>query len=78
MCCRVLTYIGIFFCHKKFIKVKGDVSEPNHLGCAKELTAPTDPRQGDARPLKVSTLQLKYGEQQENIDHCSQTPESNA
>ena len=30
---------------KMFIKVQGDVSEPNHLRCAKELTAPTDPRQ---------------------------------
>ena len=49
------------FCHKLFIKVKGDISEPNRLryakkltvprvmyqslGCAKELTAPTDLRQ---------------------------------
>ena len=30
---------------KIFIKVQGDISEPNHLRCAKELTAPTDPRQ---------------------------------
>ena len=30
---------------KIFIKVQGDVSEPNHLRCDKELTAPTDPRQ---------------------------------
>ena len=30
---------------KMLIKVQGDVSEPNHLRCAKELTAPTDPRQ---------------------------------
>ena len=36
---------SISFCHKMFFKVKGDVSEPNHLGCAKELTAPTDQRQ---------------------------------
>ena len=42
---RRFTFGYFFFCHKKFIKVKGDVSEPNHLGCAKELTAPTDPRQ---------------------------------
>ena len=32
----------IYFCHKKFIKVKDGVSEPNHLRCTKGLTAPTD------------------------------------
>ena len=30
---------------KIFIKVQGDISEPNHLRYAKELTAPTDPRE---------------------------------
>ena len=25
-------YMDAFCCHKKFIKVKGDISEPNHLG----------------------------------------------